>query len=322
MHQDTAVAIEVYQLLSSIHEQAGDYAAAFRDLQSKIELQQTLGATQRTHQILDLEIKYDIRQKQQAIDQLQRENKYQALLLEQAEQIKRQNVQLLQANDELRQFTYAVSHDLKEPLRMIGSYVQLLHKHLQPQFDEKTQAYYEYVHSGVTRMNRLLDDLLYYSTVDKVASDLQRVSLQECVEMAVINLRMRIEETGAEITSDPLPDVSGIPSLLIQLLQNLMGNAMKFQPENQLPAIHIGATNRDGKVELYVKDNGIGIPADAHERIFELFSRAHRQPIEGTGIGLAICQKIVSRHGGSIRVDSTPGKGSIFYCTLPVFAEI
>lgn len=226
--------------------------------------------------------------------------------------------ELRRSNAELQQFAYIASHDLQEPLRMISSYMQLLERRYKDQLDESAKEFIEYAVDGANRMQRLINDLLKYSRVGTRGGEFEPTDLSAVFEAALANLRIAIQESGAEVMAEPLPSVLGDQTQLLQLFQNLIGNAMKFRRERVTPRVRVGAERRDGEWLLSVSDNGIGIePADA-ERIFLIFQRLHgREQYEGTGIGLAVCKRIVERHGGSIWVESEPGEGSVFYFTLP-----
>jgi len=307
-----------YQLLAKVHKELGDFEKALQYQMVYSQAQEDYAKEQRNRQILDMEIKYAIKTKQEEIEQLTKENEYQGLLLEQSDQISKQNTQLLQVNEELRQFAYVASHDLKEPLRMIGSYTQLIHKLHGKDFDEDSNEYFAFVSEGVTRMNNLLDALLKYATIGKTEEEKEEVNLSEVVEIAIINLRLRVEESNAIIRSNNLPVVHSTQSLLIQLFQNLISNAIKFRKLETQPEIEIFCKEEKDKYMISVKDNGIGIAPDYQQRIFIIFQRLHtRTKYEGTGIGLAICQKIVQHLGGHIAVSSEQGEGATFTFSLP-----
>ena len=222
------------------------------------------------------------------------------------------------ANEDLKQFAYAASHDLKEPLRMIQSYTQLIRKRLEPNFDESTREYYGYVSEGVNRMKSLLEDLLKYATIGKQHLEYQTVPLNNVIDLVKVNLTVQIEEAGALVNRQELPRIKSVRSLLVQLFQNLISNGIKFQKPGVIPEVNISYVENQSHHILQVIDNGIGIEKSHIERIFVIFQRLHtRTEYKGTGIGLAICQKIVNQLGGEIEVESEPGEGTCFKIYLP-----
>lgn len=317
MMKDDATEIRGYKMLAQFFKELGQFeeALSYQIIYSKI--QEEFAKVQRNRQFLDLEIRHAIREKQNEIEQLTKENEYQSLLLDKSDQIARQNQELIQANEELRQFAYVASHDLKEPLRMIGSYTQIIERIIGEHLDEKGQLYFKYITDGVGRMNALLDALLKYATVGKSDEELDSIDLNEIGRISQYNLKVRIEENDALIQMDHLPKVKGRRTLLLQLFQNLIGNAIKFRQPDIQPKIHIYASETDSEHIIGIKDNGIGIAEQNKERIFEIFQRLHqRHKYEGTGIGLAICMKIVQRLGGRLWVESTEGKGTTFFFSI------
>jgi PAS domain S-box-containing protein len=225
--------------------------------------------------------------------------------------------ELNRSNEELGQFAYIASHDLQEPLRMVASYTQLLSRRYKGKLDSDADEFIAFAVDGASRMQRLIQDLLAYSRVGTKGRDLLDISSEEALHQALINLRGAIEEKGALVTHDPLPAVVADDMQLIQLFQNLVGNAIKYQ-NSGIPKVHISASRNGSKKWTFsVKDNGLGIDPQYFEKIFGMFQRLHkREEFAGTGIGLAICKKIVERHGGSISVESQPGQGSTFRFAL------
>lgn len=225
--------------------------------------------------------------------------------------------ELRRSNAELEQFAYVASHDLQEPLRAVAGMVQLLQQQYQGQLDEEADEFIELAVEGANRMQTLINDLLAYSRVGRRGKPFEPVSAGECLQKALRNLEVAVSESRARITADELPTVTADSTQLVQLLQNLIGNSLKFC-NNQPPQIHISTVKGANNWQISVCDNGIGIEPQYFERIFQVFQRLHlRDEYPGTGIGLALCQKIVERHGGKIWVESQPGQGSTFYFTLP-----
>ncbi len=224
---------------------------------------------------------------------------------------------LARSNADLEQFAYLTSHDLQEPLRMVSSFTQLLERRYRGQLDERADDYIHYITEGAQRMQRLINDLLAYSRVGSRGRPFAALEFETIVEQVADNLQIAIEETGATLSHDPLPRVYGDEIQLVQLMQNLVGNAIKFRSANP-PQIHVSAHPEGKEWIISVRDNGIGIEPQYFERIFVLFQRLHLpEEYPGTGIGLAICKRIIERHNGRIWVDSVPGQGSTFYFSLP-----
>lgn len=226
------------------------------------------------------------------------------------------NQELARSNAELEQFAYVASHDLQAPLATIASYAQLLEKRSKDQLDSQANKFIGNIVHGCMRMQTLIDDLLEYSRVGRNQRPFQPTECDLVVEQALTNLQAAVRETKAVITYSDLPAITGDFSQLVQLFQNLIGNAIKYRHEAP-PVILVTACKSQNNWLFSVADNGIGIAPQHQERIFQIFQRLHTQKeYSGTGIGLAICQKIVQRHGGSIWVESEPGQGSTFYFTL------
>ena len=228
----------------------------------------------------------------------------------------RSNEALRQSNDDLNQFAYAASHDLQEPLRMVALYSQLLQRKYGAKLDANADQYISYIVGGARRMEMLLKDLLAYSqTGSSDEGPAGTVHFLDVIRQVLLNLQASVEQSGAMITWDAIPAVHAHEIRLVQLLQNLVSNAIKYR-SGEPPRIHISAEWREPEWVLAVKDNGIGIAPEYAQQIFKIFKRLHGQDYPGTGIGLAICQRIVETYGGRIWVESN-GKGSCFYFTLP-----
>jgi PAS domain S-box-containing protein len=230
--------------------------------------------------------------------------------------------ELKRSNDELQQFAYVSSHDLQEPLRMVASYTQLLAGRYKGRLDSDADEFIAFAVDGCNRMQGLIKDLLAYSRAGTNGKALREVSGEKALEEALANLRAIIEQSGAVVTHDSLPVLRTDNTQLTQVFQNLVGNAIKYHGA-EVPHVHISATKNDGREWIFsVRDNGLGIDPQYFGRIFILFQRLHgRDEFEGTGIGLAICKKILERLGGRIWVESRPERGSTFYFALPEIAE-
>jgi PAS domain S-box-containing protein len=226
--------------------------------------------------------------------------------------------ELKRSNDELQQFAYVSSHDLQEPLRMVSSYTQLLAKRYKGRLDSDADEFIAFAVDGCNRMQGLIQDLLTYSRAGTNGKELHEISGEDALRVALTNLRPTIEQSGAVVTHDSLPAVTTDAPQLTQVFQNLIGNAIKYRG-HEVPQVHVSATNNGGDEWIFsVRDNGLGIDPQYFERIFIIFQRLHgREEFEGTGIGLAICKKILERLGGRIWVESQPEKGSTFYFALP-----
>ncbi len=221
------------------------------------------------------------------------------------------------SNHELEQFAYVASHDLQEPLRMVSSYTQLLAERYQDQLDQDANDFIGFAVDGANRMQRLINDLLTYSRVNTRGGGPVAVDSHSALGRAIANLGLAIDEAGAMVTNDDLPRVMADEPQLVQVFQNLVGNAIKFRGSTP-PRVHITAEAEGDEWRFAVRDNGIGIDAQYAERIFVIFQRLHgRVEYPGTGIGLALCKRIVERHGGRIWLESDPGKQTTFFFTLP-----
>ncbi len=225
--------------------------------------------------------------------------------------------ELRRSNEELERFAYVASHDLQEPLRMVTSYLQLVEQRYRDVVDEDGKEFIHFAVDGATRMKSLINDLLTYSRVQRSTAEFTTVNVQQVLDRVMQDLQLLIEDTRATVTHDNLPEIIANEPQITQLLQNLLGNALKFHAE-QPPQIHIAVKRIAQHWQFSVSDNGIGIEPDYQERIFVIFQRLHsREEYPGTGIGLAVCRKIIDKHGGRIWVESKPGEGSTFHFTIP-----
>ncbi len=229
----------------------------------------------------------------------------------------RHAAELQRSNVELSQYAYVASHDLQEPLRMVVTYTDRLGEHLEGKLEPRAQEWANYVVEGATRMQSLIEGLLEFSRVRPEEAEFVRIDCEVVLRRALANLQAAIHESGAQITHDPLPTISADAVQLLQLLQNLVGNAVKFQGD-AVPVIHVGCERDGAHWHFSVADNGIGIDSGDAERIFVLFQRLHsKDAYAGAGIGLALCKKIVDAHHGRIWVQSAPGAGATFHWLLP-----
>jgi signal transduction histidine kinase len=274
---------EFNQMLEQIQKRDGELQKAQLELEKRIE-----------------ELQHEVAERRRA----------ETALASQAKELER-------SNQELQQFAYVASHDLQEPLRMITGFTQLLAKRYQGKLDKDADEYIGYAVEGALRMQRLINDLLFYSRVGTRGKPFAPAKCEEVLATTLANLRVAMEESRAVVTHDSLPEVWCDGEQLVQLLQNLIGNGIKYRNSDG-PRVHVSSRREGGQWLFSVKDNGIGIDSQYAERVFVIFQRLHgRDEYPGSGIGLSICKKIVERHGGKIWLESEPGKGSTFYFTLP-----
>ncbi|MEV1144737.1 ATP-binding protein, partial [Micromonospora sp. NPDC049799] len=232
--------------------------------------------------------------------------------------LEQQAAELRRSNEDLEQFAYVASHDLQEPLRKVASFCQMLQRRYDDQLDDRARQYIGFAVDGAARMQELINDLLTFSRIGRVYAELREVELTGTFAQAEANLSRAVEEAAADITCDPLPVVRGDPTLLTMLWQNLLGNAVKFHHPDRVPTIGVTVDDADGFWSFAVADNGIGIDPRYAEKIFVIFQRLHpRGTYPGTGIGLAVCKKIVEYHGGTLTLDETYTGGARFVFTLP-----
>jgi signal transduction histidine kinase len=342
---------ELLTILAEAYEKAGNHAGAIEALRRSADLKDAmlseaivreLGEKKESYELLKKEREIAVLTKEREISRLrtsiiaiiacflllagwqlwrqyrlQRRNN--AVLKEKNAFIDGQNQRLQLANGELQQFAHVASHDLREPLRTIGSFSTLLSRHYDSKFDDEAREYQGFIQSAVKRMQHLLDDLLEYARIDYKEGEREITDLSRVVQEAMMNLKNQIESTQATIEVMALPSLRVFPRQMLQLFQNLISNGLKYRGE-AAPRIRISSTfsPQTNLHTVAVSDNGIGMDPANLDRIFNMFVRLHGLgKYEGTGIGLATCKKVVERHGGKIWVESTPGKGSTFYFSIP-----
>jgi PAS domain S-box-containing protein len=233
-------------------------------------------------------------------------------------ELKHSNEMLLRTNEELQEFAYAASHDLQEPLRTVLIYSELIERDCRDQLDSNARELLQRVMESGHRMRGLIEDLLAYTRSGRLEQTSRPVAGEQILDQALQTLRGAIDEVGATITKDALPTVLGNDAQLSQVFQNLLSNAIKYRKPGERPQIHISASSQDGQATFRVQDSGIGFKQQYAEQIFGLFKRLHGRSIPGSGIGLALCRRIVERHKGRIWAESEPGRGAVFFFTLPV----
>ncbi|MGK5682797.1 sensor histidine kinase [Actinoplanes sp. URMC 104] len=243
-------------------------------------------------------------------------------LVDSLEESRRQSAELHRSNTDLEQFAYVASHDLQEPLRKVASFCQMLQRRYGSSLDDRAQQYIGFAVDGATRMQQLINDLLAFSRIGRLHADRSAIDLEAVLDRVTDLLAFPIEETGAALVRPPLPVVPGDATLLTQLWQNLIGNAIKFRRPDTAPKIEITAELDGGLWTFTVRDNGIGIDPEFADKIFVIFQRLHQRDVyTGTGIGLAICKRIVEYHGGTIRLDTSYTEGAGFIFTLAAATE-
>lgn len=233
------------------------------------------------------------------------------------EKLKQTMAEFARSNSELELFAYVASHDLQEPLRMVTSFTQLLEKRYKNKLDKDADEFIEFILDGATRMQSMINDLLQYSRVGTRGKPFKLTDFESVFGQSLVNLKIAIDENNAIITHDPLPTLMADSTQMIEVFQNLISNAIKFRSKES-PQVHVSALKKRNEWVFSVRDNGIGIAPEFFDKLFIIFQRLHsRSEYPGTGIGLAVCKKIVERHGGKIWVESEPDKGSTFYFSIP-----
>jgi light-regulated signal transduction histidine kinase (bacteriophytochrome) len=227
------------------------------------------------------------------------------------------NYDLTSANSKLKHFAYVASHDLQEPLRMVSSFTQLLEKKYKDKLDQDAVDYIKFAVDGANRMQKLISDLLLYSRITSRGKEFEDVDTAKVFEQALLNLKLQISDANAIITNEGLPVLKADEFQILQLFQNLIGNALKYKKESVTPKIHLSCKSKDDLYEFAISDNGIGIDMQFHDKIFIIFQRLHsKEEYSGTGIGLSICKHVVERHKGKIWFESKQNEGATFYFTI------
>jgi signal transduction histidine kinase len=307
-----------YKAVAEAYKAIGDFEKAFYYLEQFSETSEEFMLQMRQRRTIDLEIQYALKDKEQEIELLKQEMELDKLKLTYQSEIENQNKKLKMSNQELRQFTYAISHDLKEPLRMISSFSNLWYRKNKATNDETDEEYFYFIRDGAERMTNMLQGLLDYATIGKKDKDEEILDLNRVVADVEMILYMKIKDNQAIIDKVNLPIVRTHKVLLFQLLQNLISNAIKFKKTNVHPIVSITAKEETERYIIGVHDNGIGIAEENLGMIFNIFKRLHtKEEYEGTGIGLSLCEKIVHHLGGKIWVKSKLGEGSSFFFSLP-----
>ncbi|RYD79392.1 MAG: PAS domain S-box protein [Sphingobacteriales bacterium] len=304
---------ETYALLS------GKYMAGFKGEASNFEFESPDG---KVHYHVNVQPLY---KDDKQIDEIlvivydvQQQKAMEAQLQQNLQELQKTVKTLQQKNEQLEQFAYISSHDLQEPLRMVVSYTQLLERKLSGKIDEEAKEFMYFAREGAQRMQQIIYDLLLYNDLDNIKRQQQEINANLAVKNVIFKLQERIEKTQATVTCDPLPYIWAEPKEFALLIEHLVSNALKFTKPNQPPVIHISSSQTDTEWIFAVQDKGIGINANHFGRIFNIFQRLHnRNEYTGSGIGLAICKKIVNLHGGNIWVDSREDAGCTFYFSLP-----
>jgi signal transduction histidine kinase len=307
-----------YKNVANAYKGIKRFDLAFDYLEQYSETSEEFMLQMRERKTIDLEIQYALKDKEVEIKQLKQEMQINELKLTYQEEIKTRNIELKMSNQALRQFTYAISHDLKEPLRMINSFSKLWYRKNKAQADKTDTEYFNYINNGSERMTSMLQGLLDYATVGQNARPAETVNLNDAIEDTLAILYVRVQENEAKFVIDSLPTVQTHKILVLQLLQNLVSNAIKFKKPDIAPIIKISYETSATHYKISISDNGIGIPEKHLETVFKIFKRLHtKEEYEGTGIGLSLCQKIAVHLGGELTVSSVYGEGATFSFTLP-----
>ena len=312
------------KLQAEVYVLSENFEQAYNAEKEASSLAMILLQQHRERQLPDLDMRAALRKKELEIEKLTKQNELKNAIVAKNEEIQRANQNLVQANEELRQFAYVASHDLKEPLRQIGSYVSLIKRNYLSELDEKGETFFGYVTEGVGRLNRLLDSLMHYTSIARLDNEISTVDLTKLIDSVQQELGVSIKAAGASISYDNLPQVETGAKLLRHVLFSLIDNAVKFRRVEESPVITISAQESDGMHILRIQDNGIGIDPEYQDKVFVLFQMLHaKSKYPGTGVGLAIAQKTIQRLGGRIWFESNEDglPGTSFYISLPMGVE-
>jgi signal transduction histidine kinase len=311
--------IECLNRLKDFYSAQSDYQRAFETSEELNELIAKQISEEKKQELTKLKSSFELSEKQKEIERLKQENDLKSKLIEKSIEIEEKNRRLLLINEELVQFSYAISHDLREPARMIINFSQILDKSLSTKLDPKEKELFDFVSNNAAKMDLLINDLYRYATLGISDSKKVSVDLNLAVSSALDLLKLKMNETGAHTVVGDLPSVKGYPALMVQLFQNLISNSLKYRNPQIAPEITIWSEEEDNNYLISVKDNGIGIPPEYQEKVFKIFKRVHQdKSIEGTGIGLAICHKIAVKAAGDLKVFSLgTNQGTTFTVVLP-----
>jgi signal transduction histidine kinase len=305
-----SMAQSISRPIKRLTEGAAAIGSGNLDLKLAINQKDEIGRLSRSFEKMTRDLKSITASRDELNKEIDIRKKAETALLKTAEDLAR-------SNKDLEQFAYVASHDLQEPLRAVAGFMGLLKKQFGDAMNETAKEYMDFAVEGAERMQRLIDDLLAYSRVGTKGRKFAMFPMKESFDDAMKNLKIAIDEANAVVTRGDMPEIYGDASQMTQMLQNLIGNAIKFHGPNR-PEINVIALRKDGHWQISVADNGIGIEPQYFERIFLIFQRLHgRTQYKGTGIGLAVCKRIVERHGGKIWVESKPNEGTVFYFTIP-----
>jgi signal transduction histidine kinase len=305
-----SMAQSISRPIKQLSEGAAKIGSGNLDFKLAINQKDEIGRLSRSFEKMTRDLKSITTSRDELNKEIDIRKKAETALLKTAEDLAR-------SNKDLEQFAYVASHDLQEPLRAVAGFMGLLKKQFGDAMNETAKEYMDFAVEGAERMQRLIDDLLSYSRVGTRGRKFAIFPMKDAFDNAIKNLKIAIDEANATVTCGDMPEIYGDASQMTQLLQNLIGNAIKFHGPKR-PEINVIALRKDGHWQISVADNGIGIEPQYFERIFLIFQRLHgRAQYKGTGIGLAVCKRIVERHGGRIWVESKPNEGTVFYFTIP-----